>query len=118
MIKMYGIPNCDTVKKARMFLEQKGLEYDFVDFKKSPPTAGDIERWREAFGDWPLNKRGPTFRKNQEAFLKLCVSEVPAFIIANSSMIKRPIVEKNGRVIAFGFDQAILQTLTQNLITK
>ncbi len=114
MIKIYGITNCDTVKKARTFLESRGVAYDFVDFKKSPPTAGDIERWRRAFGDWPLNKRGPTFRKNQEAFQKLSESTIPAFIIANSSMIKRPIVEKDGRVITFGSDEAILQTLTQN----
>lgn len=105
MIKMYGIPNCDTVKKARTYLEKKGVEYEFVDFKKTPPTAADIERWKKAFGEWPLNKKGPTFRKNQEAFEKLTDAKIPAFIIANTSMIKRPILEEKNKVLAFGFDE-------------
>lgn len=106
MIKMYGIPNCDTVKKARVFLDKKGVEYEFVDFKKTAPETKDIERWKKAFGDWPVNKKGPTFRKNKESFEKLTDSKLPAFIIANSSMIKRPILEVKGKVMAFGFDEA------------
>jgi Spx/MgsR family transcriptional regulator len=108
---MYGIPNCDTVKKARTFLEKKDIAYEFIDFKKSPPSAEDLERWKKAFGDWPLNKKGPTFRKNAEAYELLTPAKIPAFIIANSSMIKRPILEKNGKVIAFGFDEASYQAV-------
>ena len=111
MIKLYGIPNCDTVKKARVFLEKKKLAHDFVDFKKSPPTSSDLERWKKAFGDWPLNKKGPTFRKNQEAFDALTDAKKPAFIIANSSMIKRPILEVDGKVVAFGFDEEKYKSL-------
>ena len=108
MLKMYGIPNCDTVKKARGLLEKKGLEYEFVDFKKSPPTPTDLARWKKVFGDWPLNKKGPTFRKNAEAFAALPQSQIPAFIISNSSMIKRPILERDGEVVAIGFDEIAL----------
>jgi len=111
MLKMYAIPNCDTVKKARTFLEKKGMDYEFVDFKKTPPTVADIKRWKEAFGDWPLNKIGPTYRKHAEAFEKLRSDQIPAFIIANSSMIKRPIVERNGKVMTFGFDEAAFEAL-------
>lgn len=46
-ITMYGIPNCDTVKKARKFLENAKTEYDFVNFKKSPPTTALIKRWKK-----------------------------------------------------------------------
>jgi len=111
MIRLYGIPNCDTVKKARTFLEKAKISYEFVDFKKTPPTTTELERWREAFGDWPLNKKGPTFRKHQEALAALPASKVPAFISANSSMIKRPILEKDGAVLAFGFDEALYRKL-------
>ncbi len=113
MLKMYGIPNCDTVKKVRQLMESKGLIYEFVDFKKTPPTAADIARWQKVFGDWPLNKKGPTFRKNAEAFEKLSETKIPAFIIANSSMIKRPILEKDGVVLAIGFDE-IAKVFTKN----
>ena len=112
MFKMYGIPNCDTVKKARTFLEKKKLAYEFIDFKKNPPTSADLERWKKVFGDWPLNKKGPTFRKNAEAFEKLTAAKIPGFIIANSSMIKRPILEKNGKVLAFGFDEDVYSSLS------
>ena len=111
MLKMYGIPNCDTVKKARVFLEKQGAAYEFVDFKKTPPTAADLERWKAAFGEWPLNKKGPTYRKNAEAYEKLTESKRVAFIIANSSMIKRPILEQNGKVLAFGFNESEYQRL-------
>jgi len=106
---MFGIPNCDTVKKARAFLTENEIEYDFIDFKKSPPHKNDLDRWRKAFGDWPLNKKGPTFRKNKEEFEALKDSEISDFIIKNSSMIKRPILEKNGVVLAFGFDEESYQ---------
>ncbi|MCO4756142.1 MAG: arsenate reductase, partial [Bacteriovoracaceae bacterium] len=62
-MKVYGIKNCDTVKKALKFLNENELEYEFVDFKKVTPTKADILRWKEAFGDLPVNKRGTTFRK-------------------------------------------------------
>ena len=105
MIKMYGIPNCDTVKKARTFLEKKKIAFEFVDFKKTPPTEADLERWKKAFGEWPLNKKGPTFRKNKEEFEKLSDAKISGFVIANSSMIKRPILERNGQVLLFGFSE-------------
>jgi Spx/MgsR family transcriptional regulator len=104
-MKLYGIPNCDTVKKARTFLEKKKVDYEFVDFKKTPPVADDIKRWETAFGELPVNKAGQTFKKHKDAYEKLSPKEKVPFIIANSSMIKRPILEKNGKVLAFGFKE-------------
>jgi len=105
MKKMYGIPNCDTVKKARTFLEKKKIAYEFIDFKKTPPTKADLERWKKVFGDWPVNKKGPTFRNNKEQFEALSEKDLPDFIIQNPSMIKRPIIESEGKVLSFGFDE-------------
>lgn len=105
MYKLYGIPNCDTVKKARTFLDKKKVEVEFVDFKKIKPDAKDINRWKEAFGELPVNAKGVTYKKLKDEFLSLTPKAKIDFIIANTSMIKRPILEKNGKVLAFGFDE-------------
>ena len=64
MIKLYGIPNCDTVKKARSWLAENGIEFEFVDFKKNAPTAELIDGWLNQVAlEILLNKRGTTWRK-------------------------------------------------------
>ena len=104
-MKIFGIPNCDTVKKARTFLEKKKIPFEFVDFKKSPPTPDDITRWAASFGELPVNKSGLTYKKHKEVYEKLSEKEKIKFLCQNSSMIKRPILEKNGKVLAFGFKE-------------
>lgn len=104
-MKLFGIPNCDTVKKARTFLEKKKIDFDFIDFKKSAPKPEDIKRWQEAFGGLPVNKSGLTYKKHKDEFEALSDKAKIDFICSNSSMIKRPILEKNGKVLAFGFDE-------------
>ena len=104
-MKLYGIPNCDTVKKARTFLEKKKIAFEFVDFKKTPPTPSDISRWAEKFGDLPVNKAGLTYKKHKDVFEKLNAKDRINFLCQNSSMIKRPILEKNGKVLVFGFKE-------------
>jgi arsenate reductase (glutaredoxin) len=105
MYKLFGIPNCDTVKKARDFLAKKNLAFDFVDFKKSPPSLDDISRWRSFFGDFPVNRSGVTYRKHREEFEALSDAKKLLFIAEHSSMIKRPVLEKDGRVLHMGFDE-------------
>lgn len=102
--KLYGIPNCNTVKNARDFLEKKKIAYDFSDFKKSKPTATDIKKWKETFGDLPVNKQGQTYRKYKEQYEALSAAEKIKFICDQPSLIKRPILEINGKIMAFGFD--------------
>ena len=67
-LTLYGIPNCDTVKKARNYLEARGISYHFHDYKKAGVTAADLERWSEVVG-WEklLNKAGTTFKKLPDA---------------------------------------------------
>lgn len=104
MIKLFGIPNCDTVKKARTFLEGQKLPVEFVDFKKYQPTNEDIARWSEVFGGLPVNAKGVTYKKHKDHFESLSKKDQIKFLQENTSMIKRPILEKDGVVLAFGFE--------------
>lgn len=112
MISMYGIANCDTVKKARTFLEKKKVDYQFVDFKKSAPTTEQIKRWGEFYGELPANKKGITYRKYKDEFEALTTALKIKFLIEHSSMIKRPILEKSNKTIAMGFDEGTYKGLT------
>lgn len=111
MIKIYGIPNCSTVKKALSFLEIQNCSYEFFDFKKYKPTVQQLKSWKEAFGDWPINKRGLTYKKIKEQFESAKTPEKFQILIDNTSAIKRPILEKNNKVLAFGFDSTSYQKL-------
>lgn len=105
MLTMYAIPNCDTVKKARAFLDKKKIAYEFVDFKKNPPTKEQIKRWEDFMGELPANKKGTTYKKLKDEFEALTPAKKIDFMIANSSMIKRPVLEKNAKTLAIGFDE-------------
>lgn len=105
MYKIYGIPNCNTVKKALNHLEDSGISYEFVNFKKMPPTKTQIQQWKKAFGDWPVNKKGPTYRKIKEEFEAASAAEKKTILTETTSAIKRPILEKNGDVVCFGYDE-------------
>ena len=102
--QLFGISNCDTVKKVRAFLEKRKVNYEFVDFKKRPPNEADIRRWKTFLNTWPVNTKGPTFRKIREQFEAANEAQKMKLLIENSSAIKRPILEKNGAVQAIGFD--------------
>ncbi len=102
--RLFGIPNCDTVKKVRAHLEKKKTAYEFIDFKKQPPTESDLMRWKSFLNDWPVNTKGPTFRKIREQFEAASDSGKMKLLIENSSAIKRPILEKSGVVQAIGLD--------------
>jgi arsenate reductase len=113
VFKIFGIPNCDTVKKARTFLDNKKVDSEFIDFKKYKPTDDDIERWSKVFGGLPVNNKGVTYKKHKEEFEGLTPKAQIKFIQANTSMIKRPILEKDGKVLAFGFDEDQYKSLTK-----
>lgn len=102
MIELYGIPNCDTVKKARGWLEQRGLTYAFHDYKKEGADPAKLAAWSDAVG-WEalLNRRGTTFRGLAEAD-KAGIDRAKALRLmqAQPSLIKRPVVEHPGGVLA------------------
>ncbi|MEP3421249.1 MAG: ArsC family reductase [Erythrobacter sp.] len=95
-IDVYGIPNCDTVKKARRWLDANGVEYTFHDYKKIGADPEKVSRWIAAHGvDVIVNKRGTTFRKltdEQKAQADDDQSAVD-LLVQHPSMIKRPVVE-------------------------
>ena len=108
---MFAIPNCDTVKKARTFLENNKIDYEFIDFKKSPPTKAQIEAWSDYAGELPINKKGMTYRKYKDNYEALSRPEKIDFIIANTSLIKRPVLMQKDKVLALGFNEAEYKTL-------
>jgi Spx/MgsR family transcriptional regulator len=106
-MKLYGIPNCDTVKKARVWLETHGVEYQFHDFKKHGVTEAMISGWLKQIG-WQklLKKTGPTWGKlpdEVKASIKDDASAL-ALMLDKPNVIKRPILERNGKVLATGFN--------------
>lgn len=115
-IKLHGIPNCDTVKKARVWLQQNGIDFDFVNFKKDGITATDVSDWIAQAGlDLVINKRGTTWRKLSDEQKALADSDSPSaqlieLICAQPSLVKRPVlVSKN--ILNFGFKPEIYQSL-------
>ena len=107
-LTLYGIPNCDTVKKARNYLDGRGLDYQFHDYKKAGVTREHLERWSKVAG-WEklLNKAGTTFKKLPDSD-KADIDEGKAIslMLANPSMIKRPVVE-GGKTLLVGFNPAV-----------
>lgn len=107
MTIMYGIPNCDTIKKARKWLEAEGVEYQFHDYKKQGIDAELVKEFCLSLG-WEnvLNKRGTTYRQlSQEQKDTLNETNAIALLVEQPSMIKRPIVRHNDK-LELGFSTA------------
>ena len=105
-ITLYGIPNCDTVKKSRAWMTEHGLQYEFHDFKKQGVPAEQLAEWTQALG-WQklLNRQGTTWRNLDEATKASAVdaSSAAAVMQEHASTIKRPVVEWTDGRITVGF---------------
>lgn len=102
-VTIYGIPNCDTVKKARAWLDQHGVEYVFHNYKKQGIDAKRLEKWSRSVG-WEilLNRAGTTFRKLSDAEkADLNEKTAIALMVEQPSIIKRPVLE-------FGADKPLV----------
>ncbi|MBB6124815.1 ArsC family reductase [Sphingobium subterraneum] len=100
-ITMYGIPNCDTIKKARTWLDGQGIAYQFHDYKKAGVDAAALRGWVEEHG-WEvlLNRAGTTFRALPDADKQgMDADKAIALMLANPSMIKRPVLDLGDRRI-------------------
>lgn len=106
MIKIYGIKNCDTVKKALKFCESKKIAYDFIDFKKQPPTKQLLLNWKKQIGEWPINPSGRTYKQWADQFEASNQDQQLELLISQTSMIKRPLLEIEGSVKALGFNES------------
>lgn len=105
-VEFYGIPNCDTVKKARKWLDAQGIDYAFHDYKKEGADPAKLSAWVDARGvDIVLNRRGTTWRKlSDEDKSDVDAAKAVRLLEANPSMIKRPVVEYPGGLLV-GFDE-------------
>ncbi len=109
-IIIYGIPNCDTVKKARTWLTDHGVDYEFHDFKKQGVPTDRLPAWMKAVGrDKLLNTKGTTWRKLEADVQARAADETGAAVVMteNPSVIKRPVAEWNGKAsgrVTVGFD--------------
>jgi Spx/MgsR family transcriptional regulator len=101
-LTLYGIRNCDTMKKARQWLDDAGVAYSFHDYKVAGIDAASLQRWCAALGwETVLNRAGTTFRKLPEADRQgLDEGRAIALMLAQPSMIKRPVLEGQGVLLA------------------
>ena len=104
MLTLYGIKSCDTVKKARTWLEDHGIEYQFHDYKTAGIDRATLEHWCKQL-DWQvlLNRAGTTFKKLSDADKEnIDQSKAITLMLAHSSIIKRPVLV-NGAQLLIGF---------------
>jgi arsenate reductase len=104
-ITIYGIKNCDTMKKARAWLDKQGIDYAFHDYKSAGVERDRLEKWAKKAG-WEtlLNKAGTTFRKLPDKDKDgLTEKKALALMLAQPSMIKRPVLELPGGKLLVGF---------------
>jgi hypothetical protein len=112
MITVYGIPNCDTVKKARAWLTAQGVEHQFHDFKKQGVPQAQLNTWLERLG-WEvvLNRKGTTWRQLDAAAQSAVKDKASAMalMLTQSSVIKRPVVAWASGLVTVGFDDQTWQ---------
>jgi Spx/MgsR family transcriptional regulator len=107
---VYGIKNCNTVKSALDWLKKHHVEFEFHDYKSKGITDAKLKAWSKQVG-WEslVNKKGTTWRQLDEAAQKKIINEASAIDLMRekTSVIKRPLVEQDGKVLALGFDESV-----------
>ncbi|MFL9610439.1 ArsC family reductase [Methylobacillus sp. Pita2] len=108
-MKLYGIPNCNTVKKARTWLDEHGVAYEFHDFKKSGISEETLKHWLSQM-EWEklVNRAGMTWRGLSEAEKAAVTDDASAIRLMQekTSVIKRPVLVKGEQVLSLGFTEA------------
>ena len=106
---VYGIVNCDTVKRARAWLDAQGVSYTFHDFKRAGVPAERLDHWLKVAGrDKLVNRQGLTWRRLDETTKTQAATDATAraLLLAHASLIKRPVVEWADGALTVGFDEA------------
>ena len=111
-MKVYGIKTCGSVRKALKFLNDRGIEYEFVDFKKTPVGCEKIDEWIEKVGIETLfNKRGTKYRQLGLKDLNLDEKGMREWLCKENLLIKRPVIDlDDGRVIV-GYDEELYEEI-------
>ncbi|MFC4230531.1 ArsC family reductase [Parasediminibacterium paludis] len=108
MLTLYGIPNCNTVKKAIDWLKKNEIEFQFHDYKKKGIDETKLKEWIAQIG-WEklVNKRGTTWKGLDETIQNSIISETTAIalMMSKTSVIKRPLIESNNTIAALGYDE-------------
>jgi Spx/MgsR family transcriptional regulator len=115
MIKIYGIKNCDTMKKAFAWCAEHGVGYEFHDYKKQGVPREELVKWCRALG-WQtlVNKKGPTWRKlTPEQQAVTTQGQAVALMLEHSSVIRRPVVESESGHILVGFDPTMFDSFVR-----
>ena len=103
-LTVYGIKNCDSMKKTFQWLDANGIAYAFVDFKKEPPSADLVEQWIRDVGDTLVNTRGPSYRRLPEKIKDNFTGKIRIqAIVDKPTLIKRPLMSSTG-AMTVGFD--------------
>jgi Spx/MgsR family transcriptional regulator len=105
---LFGIPNCDTVKKAIEWLKENNIAFTFHDYKKQGIDAATLKKWSNQVG-WEilLNKKSSTWRGLADATQAATTNQKKAVevMVQNPTIIKRPVIETDGNILAIGFDE-------------
>lgn len=108
MKTVYAIPNCNTVKKALDWLKENKVAYEFHDYKKKGVTGTLLTAWCQQIG-WEalINKKGSTWRQLPKEIQETITTQkaAVALMTEKTSIIRRPLIEENGKIIAIGFDE-------------
>jgi arsenate reductase len=119
-LTIYGIKNCDTMKKARAWLDQHGIDYAFHDYNAAGIAREQLETWCKKLG-WEalLNRAGTTFRKLPDKDKNgLNAKKAMALMLAQPSMIKRPVLDLGAGKLLVGFTPELYQPLVGNRATR
>lgn len=107
-MKLYGIPNCNTVKKARSWLDEHGVSYEFHDFKKQGVDTTTLENWlSQTSWEKLVNRAGMTWRGLSDTTKSSVIDNAStiALMMEKTSVIKRPVLIKDGKLLCLGFDE-------------
>ena len=112
MITVYGIPNCDTVRKARKWLDQHGIEYRFHDFREDGLSAAQVRKWFADLGwDTVVNRRSTSWKQlSPEAREAMDAKAAVAAVIEHPTLVKRPVLD-TGKSLHLGFTPAAYQEI-------
>ncbi len=109
-ITLYGIPTCGTVEKARKWLDERGVAYEWVDFRDTPPEPERVARWMEAFGSKPMrNTSGGAYRAMPAEKKTWGDAEWLPRMQADAMLLKRPVVEVDGEPVLVGFEEPLYE---------
>lgn len=112
MLKIYGIKNCDSVKKAIKYLKSHGIAYEFIDFRETPVDQGTIATWLELTDINTLfNTRGTTYRTLKLKELSLSDEEKQRWLAKENMLIKRPVIVLDNKVIVGYNESQYLETI-------